>query len=54
MLAVRPSHMVGRPPSLASTDIKLWIPCYHLLEGMLVKQTHGLLVEFGTYVPEIK
>jgi hypothetical protein len=37
VLAGWPRHMVGRPPSLASTNFQLWIPCYHLLESVPVK-----------------
>jgi hypothetical protein len=32
-----------RPPSLASTDFKLGIPCYRLLESVPVKQTYERL-----------
>jgi hypothetical protein len=39
VLAGRPSHMVGRPPSLASTDFQLWISCYRLLESVPTKPT---------------
>jgi hypothetical protein len=39
VLAGRPSHVVGRPTSLASTDFKLQIPYYRLLESVPVKQT---------------
>jgi hypothetical protein len=39
MLAGQPIHVAGRPSSPASTDFKVWIPCYRLLESMLVKQT---------------
>jgi hypothetical protein len=35
--------MAGRPPSLASTDFKPWIPCYRLLESVPVKQTRERL-----------
>jgi hypothetical protein len=37
VLASRPSHVVGQPPSLASTDFKLRIPYYCLLESMPVR-----------------
>jgi hypothetical protein len=37
------SHVVGQPPSLTSTDIKLQIPCYRLLESSPVKQTRERL-----------
>jgi hypothetical protein len=40
VLAGRPSHVAIQPPSPASTDFKLRIPCYRLLESMPVKQTH--------------
>jgi hypothetical protein len=43
VLAGRPSHMVGQPPSPASTDFQLQIPYYHLLESMLVKSIHERL-----------
>jgi hypothetical protein len=35
--------MVDGPPSPASTDFKLWIPCYRLLESVPVNQTHKRL-----------
>jgi hypothetical protein len=35
--------MAGRPPSLASTDFKLKIPCNRLLESMPMKQTRERL-----------
>jgi hypothetical protein len=38
MLATR-QVLADRPPSLASTDFKLQIPCYCLLEIVPVKQT---------------
>jgi hypothetical protein len=34
-----PSHVVGRPWSLASTDLQLGIPLYRLLESVTVKPT---------------
>jgi hypothetical protein len=43
VLVGRPSHVAGQPPSPASTDFKLQIPCYHLLESVLMKQTHERL-----------
>jgi hypothetical protein len=43
VLAGRPSHVAGRPPSTASTDFKLRIPCYHLLESVPVKKNHERL-----------
>jgi hypothetical protein len=43
VLAGQPSHMAGRPLSPASTDFKLQIPYYRLLESVLVKQTHERL-----------
>jgi hypothetical protein len=43
VLAGRPSHVAGRPRSLASTDFKLQIPCYRLLESVPVKQTRERL-----------
>jgi hypothetical protein len=43
VLADRPSHMAERPQSSASTDFQLRIPCYRLLESMLVKLTHEML-----------
>jgi hypothetical protein len=39
VLAGRPSHVADQSPSPASTDFKLQIPCYCLLESMPVKQT---------------
>jgi hypothetical protein len=36
-------HVVGRPPSLASTDFQLRIPCYRLLESVPVKPTREML-----------
>jgi hypothetical protein len=50
VLAGRPSHMAGRLPCPASTDFQLWIPCYHLLESMLVKPIHERL-KSGTDQP---
>jgi hypothetical protein len=38
MLADQPSHVVDKPPSPASTDIKLQIPCSDLLESVPMKQ----------------
>jgi hypothetical protein len=38
-----PSHVVGRPWSLASTDLQLGIPLYRLLESVTVKPTHERL-----------
>jgi hypothetical protein len=35
--------VVGRPPSLASTDFTLRIPCYRLLESVPMNQTHERL-----------
>jgi hypothetical protein len=43
VLAGLPSRVAGRPPSPASTDFKLWILCYCLLESVPVKQTHERL-----------
>jgi hypothetical protein len=39
------THLVlaGWPLSPASTDFKLWIPCYCLLESVPVKQIHERL-----------
>jgi hypothetical protein len=37
VVAGRPSHMAGQPWSLASTDLQLGIPLYHLLESVPVK-----------------
>jgi hypothetical protein len=39
VLAGRPSQVACQPLSLTSTDFKLRIPCYHLLESVSVKQT---------------
>jgi hypothetical protein len=43
VLAGRPSHMVGRPPSLGSTEFHLQIPCYRHLESVPVKPAHERL-----------
>jgi hypothetical protein len=43
VLVGRSSHVAGRPPSLASTDFKLQISCYCLLERVPVKQTRERL-----------
>jgi hypothetical protein len=43
VLAGRPSHVAEWSPSLASTDIQLWIPCYRLLESVPMKPTHDRL-----------
>jgi hypothetical protein len=43
VLAGQPSHVAGWPPSPASTDFKLRILCYCLLESMPVKQTRERL-----------
>jgi hypothetical protein len=43
VVAGRPSYMAGRPRGLASTDFRLWIPCYHLLECVIMKPTHERL-----------
>jgi hypothetical protein len=43
VLAGRPSHETIQPPSSASTDFKLQIPCYRPLESMPVKQTRERL-----------
>jgi hypothetical protein len=42
-LAGQPSHVAGRPPSLACTDFKLQISYYRLLESAPVKQTRERL-----------
>jgi hypothetical protein len=47
VVAGRPSHVVGRPWSLASTDLQLGIPLYHLLESVTMKPTRERLV--GTH-----
>jgi hypothetical protein len=39
VLAGWPSHVPGRPPSLASTDFYLQMPCYCLLESVPMKPT---------------
>jgi hypothetical protein len=39
VLVGQPSHVVGRSPSPASTDFKLQIPYYRLLESVPKKQT---------------
>jgi hypothetical protein len=38
-----PSHVAGRPQDLASTDFRLWIPCYRLLDSVTVKPTRKRL-----------
>jgi hypothetical protein len=43
VLAGRPSHMAGWPPSPSSIDFKLWISSYHLLESVPMKQTCEML-----------
>jgi hypothetical protein len=50
VLAGQPSHVADRPLSLASTDFKLWIPCYRLLESVPMKQTHERL-QSGASLP---
>jgi hypothetical protein len=40
VLAGQPSHVARQPPSLASTDFQLQIPCYRLLESVPVKPIH--------------
>jgi hypothetical protein len=42
---------VGRPPSPASTDFKLRIPYYRLLEIVPVKQTHKRLQSGADWPP---
>jgi hypothetical protein len=51
VLAGRPSHVSSQPLSLASIDIKLWIPCYHLLESVHVKQTRERLPSGAGWPP---
>jgi hypothetical protein len=43
VLASRPDHVADQPLSLASTDFKLRIPCYCLLENLHVKETRERL-----------
>jgi hypothetical protein len=43
VVASRPSHMAGQPRGPASTDFRLWIPYYHLLESVTMKPTHERL-----------
>jgi hypothetical protein len=43
VVANRPSHMAGPPRGPASTDFRLQIPCYRLLEGVIMKLTHERL-----------
>jgi hypothetical protein len=38
-----PSHMAGWPWSLASTDLRLGIPLYHLLQSVTAKPTRERL-----------
>jgi hypothetical protein len=40
VVADRPSHVVGRPWSLASTDLQPGIPLYRLFEIVTMKPTH--------------
>jgi hypothetical protein len=51
VLAGQPSHVVGRPPSPASTDFKLQIPCYRLLESVPMKQTRERLQSGAGWLP---
>jgi hypothetical protein len=32
-----PIHVAGQPRGPTSTDFRLWISCYHLLESVTVK-----------------
>jgi hypothetical protein len=43
VVADRPSHVVDRPWSLASTDFQLGILLYRLLESVTAKPTHERL-----------
>jgi hypothetical protein len=43
VVANRPSHVAGRPCSLASIDLQLGISFYHLLESVTVKPAHERL-----------
>jgi hypothetical protein len=43
VVAGQPSLVVGRPWSLASTDLQLGIPLYRLLESVTAKLTHERL-----------
>jgi hypothetical protein len=43
VVADRPSYVVRRPRCPASTDFLLRIPCYRLLESVIVKPTHERL-----------
>jgi hypothetical protein len=39
VVASQPSHVVGQPWRLASADLLLGIPLYHLLESFIMKPT---------------
>jgi hypothetical protein len=43
VLAGWPSHVVGRPLSVSSTDFKPRVPFYWLLESVTAKESHGRL-----------
>jgi hypothetical protein len=40
VLANWPSHVAGRPSSMASTDSRPWVPFHRLLESIIAKETH--------------
>jgi hypothetical protein len=44
VVAGQPSHVAGRPWSLASTDLQLEISLYHLFESVTAKPTRERLL----------
>jgi hypothetical protein len=51
--ADRPSHVVGRPWSSASTNLQLGIPLYLLLESVTAKPTHERLQGGATWLGDL-
>jgi hypothetical protein len=43
VLVDRPSHVAGRPSSVASTDSRPRVSFHRLLESITAKETHGRL-----------
>jgi hypothetical protein len=43
VVADRPSHVAEWPRGLALTDFQLWIPCYRVLESVIMKLTYERL-----------
>jgi hypothetical protein len=43
VVADRPSHVAEWPRGLALTDFRLWIPCYRVLESVIMKLTYERL-----------